>query len=131
MTSPTPVKARPHPLSVTNAERQMMKVIINNDDDDNIMMIMMQASPPGDRLEPLTPSKHGQVTSYNNVSVFLTSVPQYESSVTPVAGGHPRPRARTLGSAGGAAMAREVRARRQQQQVIRISSVSMIFTYRF
>ena len=46
--------------------------------------------------------------------------PQYESSVTPVAaGGQPRPRARTLGSAGGAAMAREVRARRQQQ-VVRI-----------
>ena len=39
VTSPTPVKARPHPLSVTNAERQMMKVIINDDDD--IMMLMM------------------------------------------------------------------------------------------
>ena len=47
--------------------------------------------------------------------------PQYESSVTPVAaGGQPRPRARTLGSAGGAAMAREVRARRQQQQVVEL-----------
>ena len=71
VTSPTPVKARPHPLSVTNAERQMMKVIINNDDDDNIMIIMMQASPPGDRLEPLTPSKHGQVTGYINVGILI------------------------------------------------------------
>ena len=31
VTSPTPVKARPHPLSVTNAERQMMKVTMDDD----------------------------------------------------------------------------------------------------
>ena len=74
VTSPTPVKARPHPLSVTNAERQMMKVIIN-DDDDIMMMMMMKASPPGDRPEPLTPSKHGQVTGYNNVWILITSLP--------------------------------------------------------
>ena len=50
LTSPTPVKARPHPLSVTNAERQQMR----------------RSSPekggasPNKKMDPLTPGKHGQ-----------------------------------------------------------------------
>ena len=51
LTSPTPVKARPHPLSVTNAERQQMR----------------RSSPektgggasPNKKMDPLTPGKHG------------------------------------------------------------------------
>ena len=51
LTSPTPVKARPHPLSVSNAERQMRR----------------RGSPerggvvtsPNNKMEPLTPGKHG------------------------------------------------------------------------
>ena len=50
LTSPTPVKARPHPLSVSNVERQQMR----------------RSSPeksgasPNKKMEPLTPGKHGQ-----------------------------------------------------------------------
>ena len=53
LTSPTPVKARPHPLSVTNAERQQMR----------------RSSPekggasPNKKMDPLTPGKHGQSDS--------------------------------------------------------------------
>ena len=55
LTSPTPVKARPHPLSVSNAERQMRR----------------RGSPerggavtsPNNKMEPLTPGKHGKAFS--------------------------------------------------------------------
>ena len=52
LTQPTPVKTRPHPLSVTNAERQMMKISPEKS----------QVS-PNNKMEPLTPSKHGQFES--------------------------------------------------------------------
>ena len=46
LTSPTPLKTRPHPLSVSNVERQQM----------------MRISPEK-KMEPLSPGKHGQYES--------------------------------------------------------------------
>ena len=47
MTQPTPARVRPHPLSVTNAERKMMK-------------ISPEKVSPNNKMDPLTPSKHSQ-----------------------------------------------------------------------
>ena len=98
LTSPTPVKARPHPLSVSNAERQMMR----------------RGSPergggvtsPNNKMDPLTPGKHGTFL----LTFFLLHDPtlgQYECSVSSGGGGSPtRQRARTVGAAGGETMKR-------------------------
>ena len=98
LTSPTPVKARPHPLSLTNAERQQMR----------------RGSPeksvtsPNKKMEPLTPGKHGQL-KLNPLLILLgheLSTPgQYECSVSS-GGSPPRRRARTVGAAGGETMKR-------------------------
>ena len=66
LTSPTPVKARPHPLSVTNAERQQMR----------------RSSPekagggssPNKKMDPLTPGKHGQTAFTLYLSLIMTSL---------------------------------------------------------
>ena len=76
LTSPTPLKTRPHPLSVSNVERQQM------------MGISPEKVSPDKKMEPLSPGKHGQ----------------YESSVS--TGSPTRQRARTLGAAGGDTMKR-------------------------
>jgi len=81
VTQPTPARVRPHPLSVTNAERKMMK-------------ISPEKVSPNNKMDPLTPSKHSQ---------FECSV----STESPT-----RQRARTVGSAGGEAMKREIARRR-------------------
>ena len=61
LTSPTPVKARPHPLSVTNVERQQMR----------------RSSPekggasPNKKMDPLTPGKHGLSAFTLHFTFFL------------------------------------------------------------
>ena len=52
LTSPTPVKARPHPLSVSNVERQQMR----RSSPEKSLAI----TSPNKKMEPLTPGKHGQ-----------------------------------------------------------------------
>jgi len=81
VTQATPARVRPHPLSVTNAERKMMK-------------ISPEKLSPNNKMDPLTPSKYNQ---------FECSV----STETPT-----RQRARTVGSAGGEAMKREIARRK-------------------
>ena len=58
LTSPSPVKTRPaaHPLSVSNAER---------------MLMTSQQVSPNNKMEPLTPSKHAQVTDQSQLSFFV------------------------------------------------------------
>ena len=89
VTSSSPAKAKaamPHPLSVTNAERKLL--MEKKVSPDKSQMI----SP--NKMEPLTPSKQGQ----------------YEMVIS---GGSPtRQRAKTVGSAGGETMKRELARRR-------------------
>ena len=89
VTASSPAKAKaamPHPLSVTNAERKLL--MEKKVSPDKSQMI----SP--NKMEPLTPSKQGQ----------------YEMVIS---GGSPtRQRAKTVGSAGGETMKRELARRR-------------------
>ena len=89
VTTASPVKSKtvtPHPLSVTNAERRMLMEKRGSPEKTQII------SP--NKMEPLTPSKQGQ----------------YEMVIS---GGSPtRQRAKTVGSAGGETMKREIARRR-------------------
>ena len=87
LTGPSPVKTKaPHPLSVTNAERKLLM-------EKKISPEKTQIISPN-KMEPLTPSKQGQ---YQMV----------------LSGGSPtRQRAKTVGSAGGETMKREIARRR-------------------
>ena len=78
VTNSSPAKARPHPLSISNVERQQMMMSPNN------------------KMDPLTPSKRSH----------------FECSVSSSSPSQSRQRARTVGSAGGETMKREIAKRR-------------------
>ena len=78
VTNSSPAKARPHPLSISNVERQQMMMSPNN------------------KMDPLTPSKRSH----------------FECSVSSGSPSQSRQRARTVGSAGGETMKREIAKRR-------------------
>jgi len=90
VTQPSPVKktSMPHPLSLTNAERRYLQEKCSSPDKGFI-------SP--NKMDPLTPSKHAQF--------------ECDVGPSPVVGGS-RQRARTVGSAGGETMKRELARRK-------------------
>ena len=87
--SPAKTKAAlPHPLSITNAERKLLM-------EKKISPEKSQIISPN-KMEPLTPSKQGQ----------------YEMVISGSSGSPTRQRAKTVGSAGGETMKRELARRR-------------------